>query len=59
VQVHHVLDAEDGGTDNDENLVGVCAACHTFYSAHRSQQRAVESAWSWKRQPERHPGVVE
>lgn len=58
-QVHHILDVEDGGTDDDENLAGVCEPCHTHYSAQQSQKRAVAAAWEWKRKPEKHPGVLD
>lgn len=58
-QVHHVLDAADGGTDDPANLRGVCRACHTRHSAQVSQKRATESAWDWKRKPEKHPGVLD
>ena len=56
-QVHHVCAAEDGGSDDYENLVGACAPCHTRHSAQESQQRAVAAAWDWQRKPERHPGA--
>lgn len=58
-QVHHVLEDTDGGTNDLDNLVGVCKACHTYYSARDSQKRAVKAAWDWKRRPEKHPGVLD
>lgn len=54
-QVHHKIDAEDGGPDTEDNLVGVCTACHTHYSAVRSGQRS----HSYRRQREKHPGVLD
>ena len=59
VEVHHVVDAEDGGTDDDYNLATACKPCHVHYSAQKSQQRAVRAAWDWKRRPEKHPGVLD
>lgn len=54
-EVHHVIDAQDGGGDDDANLTGVCRACHRRHSARRAQQRATASAWDWKRRPEQRP----
>lgn len=54
-----MVDAEDDGSDLDENLVGACHNCHERYSAQQSQQRAVKSAWDWKRRPEQRPNVVD
>lgn len=59
VQIHHVIEVEDGGTDDDENLVLACAPCHVHYSAQQSQKRAVAAAWDFKRKPEKHPGVLD
>lgn len=58
-QVHHVLADIDGGTNDPENLVGVCKPCHVRYSCQDAQKRSVQAAWDWKRQPERHPGVLD
>lgn len=58
-QAHHVVEVEDGGSNDFDNGVGVCAECHTTYSARRSQQKAVEAAWDWQRKPEKHPGVLD
>lgn len=58
-QVHHVVDDADGGTDDPENLVGVCKPCHTKHSSQVSQAKAVEAAWDWKRRPEKHPGILD
>ncbi|MBB2770546.1 UNVERIFIED_ORG: 5-methylcytosine-specific restriction endonuclease McrA [Mycolicibacterium obuense] len=63
-QVHHVIDAADGGPDAEclpdgtPQLVGVCKPCHTRVSAQRAQKRSVAAAWDWKRRPEPHPGVL-
>lgn len=59
IQVHHIIEAEDGGSDDPDNLVAACEACHVHYSAQQSQKRAVEAAWDWKRKPEKHPGVLD
>lgn len=58
-QVHHVVDAEDGGSDDDDNLRGVCEPCHTYISARNSQRRSVAKQQEWKRKPEKHPGVLD
>lgn len=59
VQVHHVIDAEDGGSDDPSNLVLACKSCHVHQSAIDSQRRSVEKANEWKRRPEKHPGVLD
>lgn len=58
-QVDHVIDAEDGGSDDDENLRGACEPCHTYKSAVNSQRRSVAKQNEWKRRPEKHPGVLD
>lgn len=59
VEVHHVVDAEDGGSDEPHNLATACKKCHTRHSAQVSQERAVAAANDWKRKPEKHPGVLD
>ncbi len=59
IEVHHLVEVEDGGTDDDDNLVAACQPCHTHFSAQQSQRRAVAAANDWKRKPERHPGVLD
>jgi len=59
VEVHHIIEAEDGGPDEDYNLVTVCKPCHAHHSAIQSQQRASKAAWDWQRKPEKHPGVLD
>lgn len=54
-EVHHLIDAADGGTDDYDNLVGACEPCHTRHSASQSAKRA----YSWKRQPERRPDALD
>jgi hypothetical protein len=50
VEVHHVQDAADGGSDDDFNpdstpqLVGVCRECHRYVSARNSAARAPTTA---------------
>lgn len=58
IEIHHVIDAEDGGSDEDHNLISACCPCHRRQSAIDSQKRSVKSANDWKRQPERHPGIL-
>lgn len=57
-EVDHVIDAEDGGSDDDDNLRGACHECHEYKSARNSQRRSVAKQNEWKRRPERHPGVL-
>lgn len=59
VEVHHIIEKEDGGQDDDDNLVLACKPCHVHYSAQQSQKRAVTAAWDWQRKPEKHPGVLD
>lgn len=58
-QVHHIVDAEDGGADTDDNLRGVCKPCHTRYSAQESARRSALARTEWRRTPERHPGLLD
>lgn len=59
VEIHHVVDAEDGGTDDEENLISACRPCHRRQSGIDSQKRSVAAANDWKRKPEKHPGVLD
>ena len=59
IEIHHVIEAEDGGTDALANLRAACKPCHTRWSARQSQKRAVKAGNEWKRQPEKHPGVLD
>lgn len=58
IQVHHLVEFEDGGDDSDDNLIASCERCHVHFSAQSSQKRAVAAANDWKRKPEPHPGVL-
>jgi 5-methylcytosine-specific restriction enzyme A len=59
VEVHHRVDAADGGPDDDHNLTGTCRECHRYLSARRSAQRAAGARGGRHlREPERHPGVL-
>lgn len=40
VEVHHVIPIEAGGTNEDDNLVSLCAACHYRYTTEQRQARA-------------------
>lgn len=57
-EVDHVIDAEDGGSDLDENLRGACRECHEYKSAVNSQRRSMASREVWKTDPRPHPGVL-
>ena len=57
-QVDHVIDAQDGGPDEDHNLRGACKPCHGLKSARNSQKRSTAKRMEYKRQPERHPGIL-
>lgn len=59
IEVHHIIEAEDGGDNSDDNLRAACRNCHRRYSARQSQKRAVKAANEWKRQPERHPAALD
>jgi len=59
LEVHHVIDAEDGGSDEEDNLITACRPCHRRHSAIESQKRSVAKQNEWKRQPEKHPGVLD
>jgi 5-methylcytosine-specific restriction endonuclease McrA len=59
VEVHHIIEVEDGGTDLDDNLAAACKPCHTRWSARQAQKRATAAANDWKRRPEKHPGVLD
>lgn len=59
LQVHHLVEVEDGGTDDEDLLVLACESCHQHYSAQQAQKRAVAAAWDWKRGKEKHPGVLD
>lgn len=54
-QVHHVVEWGEGGSDDDENLRGVCKPCHDRHSALYSVAKRDE----WKRRPEKHPGILD
>lgn len=58
VEVHHKVEVEDGGTDDEDNLASACKPCHTRWSARQAQKRAVKAGNDWQRRPERHPGVL-
>lgn len=56
---HHVVDAADGGPDEEWNLRGVCRECHRWLSARRSAERAAGARGGRHlREPERHPGIL-
>jgi 5-methylcytosine-specific restriction enzyme A len=63
VEVHHRVDAADGGPDTDflpdgtRQLVGVCRECHRYIPARISAARA-NNGTRVMREKERHPGVL-
>jgi 5-methylcytosine-specific restriction endonuclease McrA len=59
VEVHHIVEVEDGGDDSEGNLAAACYPCHTRFSARQSQKRAVKAGGDWKRKPEKHPGILD
>lgn len=58
LQIHHIVEYEDGGRDDDFNLTLACKPCHVHHSAIEAQKRAVKAGNDWKRKPEPHPGVL-
>lgn len=53
-EVDHIANIECGGTDNPDNLRGVCHSCHQ-----RKTKREATAGRSHRRQPTRkHPGIV-
>jgi hypothetical protein len=64
VEVHHVVDAADGGPDTDylpdgtPQLLGVCRECHRYVSARRSAAKGGPNGRRVLREPEQHPGVL-
>lgn len=58
MEVHHIIEVEDGGDDSKENLAAACKPCHTRWSARQSQKRATRAGNDWQRRPERHPGIL-
>nr|WP_240619077.1 HNH endonuclease signature motif containing protein [Mycobacterium intracellulare] len=57
VEVHHVIPIEAGGTNEDDNLVSLCAACHYRYTTEQRQARADRMNAEKKEQARRnHPG---
>lgn len=59
VEIHHIREYEDGGTDDDTNLTLACKPCHVHHSAIEAQKRATKAANDWKRKPEKHPGILD
>ena len=38
-EVHHILPIQDGGKDNDENLMGLCKSCHSRRTMEENKHR--------------------
>ena len=54
-QVDHILNTAAGGAELDPaNLQSACASCN----ARKAQREATKARNAWKRQPERHPGLM-
>ena len=64
VEVHHHVDAADGGADTDylpdgtPQLLGVCRECHRYVSARRSAAKGGVDGRRVFREPERLPGIL-
>jgi 5-methylcytosine-specific restriction enzyme A len=58
-EVDHILPVAEGGTHELENLVAICAGCHTR-KTHEEQQRGRERRQA-RRAPRRepHPGRIQ
>lgn len=39
-EVHHLVERAEGGTDDDENLLAICDACHYRLTTEANQRRA-------------------
>lgn len=60
VQVHHVIERIDGGTDDDENLMAVCEGCHSRLTTAQVQRRAAARRQAKKdKMRKNHPGRID
>lgn len=39
-EVHHIIERAEDGTDDDENLLAICEACHYRLTTEANQRRA-------------------
>ena len=53
LHVHHIVPRSEGGSDDDENLVSVCARHHPRWERFRRILLA-ERQGAWKRCPHKH-----
>lgn len=44
-QRDHIVALEEGGTDDDSNVQGLCKACHDVKSKAESQRGRARHAW--------------
>jgi 5-methylcytosine-specific restriction protein A len=57
VEVHHIMPIELGGTDDDDNLISLCAPCHLRYTQTQQQDRMARRKADKKERARRnHPG---
>ena len=43
IQVHHIIERSEGGTDDIENLIALCASCHATVHAKTRMTRAISA----------------
>lgn len=55
-EVDHIINVKAGGTDEDSNLVTLCARCHAAKT--RTEAAAGRARRSHRRPPEPHPGLT-
>lgn len=60
-QVDHIREKDQGGTNAESNLQGVCQPCHDHKSGRYAQAKSMITrvAKSYKRQPERRPNAID
>nr|WP_286137300.1 HNH endonuclease [Mycobacterium sp. IS-3022] len=57
VEVHHIVPIELGGTNDDDNLISLCAPCHQRRTAEQQQERQARKKAATKEARRRnHPG---
>jgi 5-methylcytosine-specific restriction enzyme A len=57
VEVHHIVPIELGGTNDDENLISLCAPCHQRFTAAQQHDRLARKKVEKKERARRnHPG---
>lgn len=58
LEVHHRVEQSEGGTDDDDNLISLCAPCHSRLTIEHNRKLARQRA-EQKKQLKRsqHPGI--